>query len=413
MMSRFGRFTVYGGPALEQELTILAAEAAAVVRAGVRSGAMEALVLLGGYGRGEGGVQVRDGREAPHNNFDFLLLTRGLGKAASKDLKRDLAPRLTALGAPLGIGMDLSVMPASALRRAPALVLWYDMRFGHKTLAGNEGFVPSLSQMTLDRVPATDVLRLMVNRGTLFLLNDLITAFGDPTGEHRRTLLKHTVKGIIGYGDAFLFSRGRYHWSYRARRSAMAALAGEAGGLAEMYDRALEFRFRPDYARFEATDLGRWTGDILPELERAHLDFERWRLDRPGLTWDTHIDAGFRRVAGEGLRGPRALARSLRNASRSDAFPAPCTRAAALGYRVGGLRSVLDMVFPTLAYRFRGNASLELARRLLDAPDPSRLSLVEAYLRHWGVHGDDNLQAVLDSLNLNRRPREAARRSAS
>ena len=74
MSSRYGRFTVRGGEAVERLLTELVAAAAARVDEAIAASEYRALVMIGGYGRGEGGVQIVDGVERPHNNLDFLLI---------------------------------------------------------------------------------------------------------------------------------------------------------------------------------------------------------------------------------------------------------------------------------------------------------------------------------------------------
>jgi hypothetical protein len=394
---------------VEAALAQLCGEIVDVVRDGMDPGCMEALVLIGGYGRGEGGVRVVGAREQPHNNLDLLLLTRGLSRAAGNTLKQRLAPTLNALGSTMGLGIDLSVLPAASLQRARTLVLWYDMRYGHKTLAGNEAFVPSLEQFTLDSVPATDFLRLMVNRGTLFLLNDLILARGNGSPSLRRAVIKHTFKAIIGYGDALLFQHGRYHWSYRAKQRAMREISHIHPEMARVYNDALEFRFRPDYDRFDAIDLAQWTQGFRDSLADVHLGFERWRLDAPQLEWPQYARQTLRREIVDGLAGPRATARSLRNALTTPFIQSWLAPDMSLGCRMGGRRARLDAAFPTLAYRHTDAEAPALARRLLGAGTTEHLDLVDAYLDLWGVHGDENLGAVLKNLQLKeRRPAPAA-----
>ena len=67
------RYTLDGGPQVESRIEDLVRAVAAEVENRVSSASYRALLLIGGYGRGEGGVEVRDGAEHPHNNLDFLL----------------------------------------------------------------------------------------------------------------------------------------------------------------------------------------------------------------------------------------------------------------------------------------------------------------------------------------------------
>ena len=54
----WGRFTARGGDLIEKELTAIVSQAAETVIQTVPADRYRALVLIGGYGRGEGGDQV-------------------------------------------------------------------------------------------------------------------------------------------------------------------------------------------------------------------------------------------------------------------------------------------------------------------------------------------------------------------
>ena len=137
MAERWGRFTVRGSNAVEAEIGALLEEVARTVTERIPAAAYRALVLLGGYGRGEGGVVTVEGRERLHNNLDFLLIANGRRQRALAELRREVGEVLEGLVTKHGIQMDLGVTTASLLRWSPGLVMWYDMRFGHKTVLGD------------------------------------------------------------------------------------------------------------------------------------------------------------------------------------------------------------------------------------------------------------------------------------
>jgi hypothetical protein len=76
------RYTARGGAEVEARIRVLIGEVGEAVTAAVEPRHLRALLLIGGYGRGEGGVEVREGVEHPHNNLDFLLVTRGVRRGA-------------------------------------------------------------------------------------------------------------------------------------------------------------------------------------------------------------------------------------------------------------------------------------------------------------------------------------------
>ncbi|MCW3053157.1 MAG: hypothetical protein JWN14_2327, partial [Chthonomonadales bacterium] len=196
----YGRFTLYGGTAVEHKIASLVGKAAEAIEATIPIKSIRALVLIGGYGRGEGGVERVGNQEMPHNNLDFLLILKH-GAASSLDrTQNSLSKRLQTIGREHGIGMDLSVVTVSQLRHAPCLVLWHDMRYGHKTILGDSDFVPSLTQFTPDRIEASDIRNLLVNRGTLLLINQMLLEAGPLNEARARTIVGHAMKAIIGYG---------------------------------------------------------------------------------------------------------------------------------------------------------------------------------------------------------------------
>ena len=89
-MKDWGRFTLLGGSAVEALLADIVHEVADAFAARLRPDQYRALVLIGGYGRGEGGIEIRDGGEHPHNNLDFLLVARHAPGTDPALLKADL-----------------------------------------------------------------------------------------------------------------------------------------------------------------------------------------------------------------------------------------------------------------------------------------------------------------------------------
>ena len=400
MQERWGRFTARGGDEVEAAVRGLVVRIAEKAGGILADGRFRALVMLGGYGRGEGGVEEADGGERPHNNLDFLLITQGLGTEAMARLKEELDAQLVPMGHAEGIGIDLGVIDADKLRRSPCLVMWYDMRFGHKTILGDPDFVPSLKRFDLGQVLDWDVRNLMVNRGTLFLFNDLLLDHGGLDLERRRLIVKHAVKGVIGYGDALLFFLGDYDWSYAEKQRRMQARDDVPAAFRRLYDEAVEFRFRPRYADYLARDPAEWMAELRGDLPAVHLRCESLRLGVPGLDWETYPKTAFTKAFAEGGLAPRALAKKGLNFLRGPGAPAGLGGMAALGFRCGGEHGLFPLVFPAIAYGLEDSAYRELAREALGAASTDLPDLRRAYMRLWGRVSDINFPTVLRKLGM-------------
>jgi len=389
-----------GGPDVEAKIAGAVEEAASIMRKSVPARTVRSIVLFGGYGRGEGGVEVRDDKERPHNNLDFLVVTRGSRTRGHAVLKGRLDSALEPVAERLGIGMDVGIIAERSLRHAPCRVMWYDMRFGHKTVFGDEEFVESLDRFRVDRIMPSDMRDLAVNRGTLLVINDEILARGALSPYARRTVIKHAVKAIIGYGDALLFTLGDYHWSYVERQKLMRESFDVPRGFRAMYDEAMEFRFRPDYSTWEGRNLHGWSEELRGVAEKAHLDAESRRLGLADLDWEGYpaatLSAGIRDV-GASITG---LAHGFVSLRRSSACPLEGTFTTRLGWRLASPRDRMGIAFPAVAFRPKGSGAREQACRILGAAGPDDAGLRRAFLSAWGRHGDPNFSAVANRLGI-------------
>lgn len=391
------RYTMDGGPEVERRIAGILAEVAEAVQRVVPQQRLRSLVLMGGYGRGEGGVEVRDGVEHPHNNLDLLVITRG---AAPPALKSHLDDALAPISNRHGIGTDVGVIADHALSRAPCLVMWYDLRFGHRTLLGDADFVPSLDRFRVDRIERADVRDLLVNRGTLLLINDALIAQGPLDPAQRRVVVRHAMKAIIGYGDAWLFFHGDYHWSYGERRRRMAARRDAPPALRALYEQAMAFRFRPDHLAFLGRDLAVWMEDLRSVLAPVHLCVEAMRLSRPHLTWGEHARASLWRALREGLTDPLSWARRGRSLLGGGLRVLSPWDVGVL-WLIAPPRERLSVLFPTVAYGLEEPVGRALARTVLGwDPIPQRDAARLAFLRWWGRHGDPNFEAAARRMGL-------------
>ena len=401
----WGRFTERGGDAVEARIAGMIEEAKAALERALPVKDLRAVVLIGGYGRGEGGVDDQSGEEQPNNNFDFLIVARpGADPGA---LSRRAHDAMAPLSAKWGLGIDVSAIGQTALERSPCLVMWYDMRFGHKPVLGDPSYVRGLEAFRLERVESWDVRNLLVNRGTLLVINHVLLEQAPSLDvDQRRAVVRHAVKAVIGYGDALLFFLGDYHYSYAEKQRRMRAREDVPPAFRALYEEAMERRFRPRYRDFDGRDLAAWNRELTAALEPVHLRCEALRLGVRDLDWEVYADAAFGRELVEGLPRPRMVARKAVGLLRS-------ARAGALANGASGLRprarvglwtarprERLPLIFPVVAYPIHAPSLEALARRELGCPHGDRTALARAYLRAWGEHGDINFPRGLAKLGI-------------
>ena len=249
--ARAGRFTLDGDDALEARLAGFCRLAGEEV-ARVTGGDLDALVLGGGYGRGEGGVLSSAGGDQPYNDLEFFVLLRGpvpLSERRHGNALHDLGHRLSA---PIGIEVEFKITSLDKLRRDPTTMFTYDLVCGHRVVAGPDNVLdPCARHRDAARIPLHEATRLLMNRcsGLLFAKERLgRSTFGEADADFTG---RNIAKARLALGDVVLAALGRYHWSCRERHRRLAAAAG-AGlppaletKVAEWHQTGVEFKLHP------------------------------------------------------------------------------------------------------------------------------------------------------------------------
>ena len=375
---------------------------------------LRALVLLGGYGKGEGGVIVIGRRCRPHNNIDLMLVVGDQERGSIAILQERVNRKAEYLERKLEIGIDISVITESKLRSMPTRVLWYDMKEGHRTLYGDDSLVPSIPHDKRD-IPSWDMRNLMVNRGSLLLISYLCfnrlntrnqTHFKNKNTAIRRLIIKHTMKAIIGYGDALLYFGGTYHWSYKEKQQRIVSCLGASSRFKEMYSLAIRFRFSPDYSRYDDCNLETWHTEVSEVLSQVHLKCESVRLQRADLDWGHYLETALSSLSVEQGLNVKSIGRCGLNVLSNHPGKLGSTSSVktAMGYYTSNSQTLIPLLMPLIAYAYPGGD--------LDYKDNDFLCshfglkhfeyerVVCQYLKSWGQNFDQNLWSVLKKHDL-------------
>lgn len=189
-------------------------------------GALDALILTGGFSRGEGSAR----HDAPLNDYD-LVAVRARPWGAS-DYAR-LHARLSR-----EVGLDVDVLPV-ARQRLPFVgrkLFWLDVRLGGRVLLGDPTTLDRLPRFGASAVPPLERARLLANRAAGLLL--ALPGPGHAVDAHAVDL--QAAKAALGAMDAHLLAQGRYD----ARLLGRAGMAG-AHPFARTFERATSWKLAP------------------------------------------------------------------------------------------------------------------------------------------------------------------------
>jgi len=275
-----------------------------------------ALLLVGGYARGEGGAMGDGPDAASFNDYDLVAVVRRVDAVAhenSREVSRIATERV-------GIEVDVWPISAKAMKHPPATLFWLDVALGGVVvLDGDEAILAGARKIDARAVPLEEAARLLVNRATGLALSRLEGASADPL----RTAM-HVYKAVLACGDARLLAASAYEGTVRRRGRRLEALAA-AGlapeALASAYCEAADFRLRPH--RFVAPiDMDAWLDAWRVRIAEWHAAFETYRLGAKLTIADLvrrHAPLYPKRVDGMRFGLPAALRAAVKG--RATLFP--------------------------------------------------------------------------------------------
>lgn len=215
---------------------------------------LAALVLGGGYGRGEGGAVVTPGQPVSlYNDMDFFVFTRHAGRRRRRRLDIRLGALAESWSARLGIDMDFAAArEVSRLPGLPVSLMYQELRRGHCYVFAEEDVVAQIPLAPPSALPVLEGLRLHMNRGAgLLRANQILSGAGSAGPAERDFVWRNLHKCALGCGDALLIAAGQYDFDLGLRRRRLPAVAERLGdssasrGLCECYEAAVAFKTHP------------------------------------------------------------------------------------------------------------------------------------------------------------------------
>jgi rhamnosyltransferase len=223
------RFTMDGSESLENHLARICEKVFAGVRALIPPNKLEALVLGGGYGRGQGGVLKTSSGDAPYNDLEFYVFLRGnrvLNDRKYHLLLAELGERLSGLA---GLHVEFKVDSLKRLRCSGVTMFSYDLVSGHRVLCGGENIFHGFEHhLDAGKIPEAEATRLLFNRCTGLLLAKELLKKRELAEEDADFIGRNLAKAQLALGDVLLATSGKYHWNCLERKKALSELAIES-----------------------------------------------------------------------------------------------------------------------------------------------------------------------------------------
>lgn len=288
------RFTLDGDAGLEQHLARACERVLSGVRGLIPATKLEAVLLGGGYGRGEGGVlRGADGTgDQPYNDLEFYVLVRGnrhLNELLYRRALEVLGEILTHL---VGVEVEFKITSLVELRAQPVSMFSYDLVSGHRVLTcadfSSAALAGCAQHLEAGQIPMAEATRLLMNRGTGLLLaaGKLASRPSEPLAPGDADFIRRNIaKAALACGDAVLTSRGRYHWSCRERHRQLERIADLDplpwhDTLVRHHAAGVEFKLHPEANPAFRYELAARHAEVTELARQCWLWLEERRLNR-------------------------------------------------------------------------------------------------------------------------------------
>ncbi len=375
------RYTLDGDASVESRISHDQKVVSQAVLAVVGPTAFRSLVLMGGYGRGEGGYVMLDGEPAPYNDYDYFVVVRGMNRSQREILDRDLSEQAKHLEDSVGVEVDFALLQEERLPSAEYSLMNAEMIWGHRVVAGDQQILDAMPALPFPRLPQGEFTRLMLNRGSLLLMNQRSLARGKLSAAEQEVFFKYLFKAILACGDARLAGMHCYHPSYPKKLDLLRAMDWQGcAEFIELYSLAWKHKFHPDYARFAKEEASAWQQRVVPIWLDTLAWFEEQRIGRKFTGWDAYCTAGLSKgQGGSPWHGVRNLVITLRDFGATELLARPLW---SLRYPRERLISVLPLLLEN------PGQGIEMVSEVTDALALQRGTLwpqaTEAFLRLWG-----------------------------
>lgn len=316
------RFTLDGDEQLEWQLERTCARIVSGIRGLIPPRKLEAVILGGGYGRGEGGVLRGNAGDRPYNDMELYVAIKGSRHLNEIRYGRRLEVFGEIMAHLADAEVEFKVTSLSEMAAGPVSMFSYDLAAGHRILWGGTS-EDLLAGMDLHRcaenIPQSEATRLLMNRcsGLLFARAELEKDSLSPSAAD--FVRRNVAKAQLACGDALLAAQGRYHWSCRERhrrlehfvRERRSAWFNEA---LRLHALGVEFKLHPESGEVPRGLLAERHAEVSSFAQKCWLWLEARRLGRPFPTARSYAEA-----ACDGCPGSSPILNVLLNL-RADGF---------------------------------------------------------------------------------------------
>jgi len=168
-----------------------------------------AIVLYGGYGRDEGAWVEINGKYAPYNDYDILLVINDHVESPEsiEEVKRSIVNMIDIKW------VDVGYIYRKDLHKPRMTVYWYDLIHGSKVIYGDNKILDTIPHFHQNKIKKIEAEVLFFTRLWPFI--GVIKSMCDLGSEESLFFRYQMTKSILSIADILLIMRGKYVSSYK------------------------------------------------------------------------------------------------------------------------------------------------------------------------------------------------------
>ena len=187
-----------------------------------------ALILGGGFARGEGSVKINNGVVYPLNDYDVIILTKKrlsisehtLNKIAL-DLSKEITPTsfsFTNSTNLINFYVDFRNMTIKELTKLPPLLKYYELKHSGRVIFGDPEILKHIPDYHIEEIPREDGIRFLFNRMSL-LVEYFKTKYtrNEMNTQEKETLIYFISKMYLSVAEALTLLSNKFEPSYMRR----------------------------------------------------------------------------------------------------------------------------------------------------------------------------------------------------
>lgn len=259
-MINMGKYTEYGGKVDEY---IQKNYLDKIIRSFVRDSNPISILLFGGFGKGEGSVQIINGKPVPFNDFDFYIVTeKKLNDEELNKISINASKEIDMGGLEIAyfpeegydankyFHVDVRCLPVNKMKKLMNIQRYYELKYGSQVIYG-KNIIDEIKDIKGESLPDSDGLRNLFNK----LHTMLLGLQKDYNDDQKKIRIFWSYKCYLSICESLLILNKKFAPTAKERseifskiyKESFSDLYKEIPDLTDKVKKAVNFKLKPNF----------------------------------------------------------------------------------------------------------------------------------------------------------------------